>query len=131
MLTYQQIIAPAELYLKGAFGDRQIRESKVMKTMTLNKSKALKMLAFGTAALAVAGPAMAVTDGTGDFDGFYSKIEEWVTGSLGKTIGIIGLGVGAVQVLRNAYASAAGFVLIGLLLSLGPTVLTSIMGAVV
>jgi len=102
-----------------------------MKTMTLNKSKALKMLAFGTAALAVAGPAMAVTDGTGDFDGFYSKIEEWVTGSLGKTIGIIGLGVGAVQVLRNAYASAAGFVLIGLLLSLGPTVLTSIMGAVV
>ncbi|MGB0906900.1 MAG: TrbC/VirB2 family protein [Maricaulaceae bacterium] len=94
--------------------------------------KKLTKIALATTALTVmATPAFAATDGTGDFDAFYTKIVGWVSGGLGKTIGVIGLGIGAFQVLRNAYASAAGFVVIGLLLSLGPSVLDSIMGAVI
>jgi len=82
-------------------------------------------------ALAMSTPALAATDGTGDFDAFYTKIVGWITGGLGKTIGAVSLGVGAFQVLRNAYASAAGFVAIGLMLSLGPSVLDSIMGVLI
>lgn len=93
--------------------------------------KFTKVLAVAAATTLIAGPAMATTDGTGDFDAFYTQIVEWVSGGLGKTIGIIGLGVGAVQLLRNAWASAAGFAAVGLLLSLGPGVLDSIMGALV
>ena len=97
--------------------------------------KLAKKLTLGLAVvapLALASTAHATDAGTvGDFDGFYDQIKTWVTGGLGRTIGIIGLGVGAVQILRNAYTSAAGFVAIGLLLSLGPGVVESIMGAVV
>lgn len=93
--------------------------------------KLTKIALVAAAVVATSTPAMAGTDGTGDFDAFYTKIVEWVSGGLGKTIGVVGLAVGAVQVLRSAYASAAGFVMIGLLLSLGPGVLDSIMGALV
>lgn len=89
-------------------------------------------LAAVVAPLAITGTAHAAGTGTVDeFSGFYDTIEGWITGGLGRTIGIIGLGVGAVQILRNAYMSAAGFVAIGLLLSIGPGVLESIMGALV
>jgi len=89
------------------------------------------LIAVAAAPLLLAGTAHAATDGTGDFDAFYTEIVGWLKGGLGKTIGVVGLGVGAFQILRNAWVSAAGFVAIGLLLSIGPNVLDSIMGALV
>ena len=97
----------------------------------LTRKKMIRTAAMVGALSLAAGTAHASTDGSGDFDSFYTEIVGWLQGGLGKTIGVIGLGVGAFQVLRNAYVSAAGFVAIGLLLSLGPNVLDSIMGALV
>jgi len=92
--------------------------------------KLSKIALIGLASVAVATPAFADTTG-GDFDGFANAIETWLTGSLGKTIGLVGLGVGAVQAVRQAWASAFAFVAIGLLLSIGPGVMETMFGAVV
>lgn len=101
---------------------------KVTKYLT---KRAVQTTALLVMVGAMAAPAMAATDPTDDFATFYDKIIGWLSGALGKTIGAVGLGVGAIQFLRNQYAAAFGFVAVGLLLSLGPAVLNSIMGAVI
>lgn len=108
------------------FGDEDMKKT--------TKYLARRAAHIGVVALAagmMAAPTFAATDPTDDFASFYDKIIGWLSGALGKTIGAVGLGVGAIQFLRNQYAAAFGFVAVGLLLSLGPSVLNSIMGAII
>jgi len=102
-----------------------------MRTKFFNTNKAVKVLAVTALVGAMATPALATTSTDADFNGFATKITGWLTGSLGKTIGYVGVGVGAAQLFRQNWAAAAGWIAIGLMLSIGPSVVDTIFGAVI
>ena len=68
----------------------------------MKKSTVIKIAAATTAVGLMAAPALATTSTDADFNGFATKITGWLTGSLGKTIGYVGVGVGAVSIVPQS-----------------------------
>lgn len=83
------------------------------------------------AALCVAGPVFAGTDGT-QFEELYTMIKGWTNGYLGRSIALvfllIGLGVG---VLRGSIISAVGCIAAAMCLLIAPSVIESIITATI
>lgn len=100
-------------------------------TSLITRKNTVRSLLAAVVVAALAGTASATTSTDADFAGFGNKITGWLTGSLGKTIGYVGVGIGAVQLFRNQWGAAAAWIGVGLLLSLGPTVIDSIFGAII
>ena len=81
--------------------------------------------------LMIAGPAIAGTDGT-EFQDLYTMVKGWTNGYLGRSIALvfllIGLGVG---VVRGSIISAVGCIAAAMCLLIAPSVIESIISAVI
>ena len=81
--------------------------------------------------LMIAGPAFAGTDGT-EFQDLYTMVKGWTNGYLGRSIALvfllIGLGVG---VVRGSIISAVGCIAAAMCLLIAPSVIESIISAVI
>ena len=81
--------------------------------------------------LMIAVPAIAGTDGT-EFQDLYTMVKGWTNGYLGRSIALvfllIGLGVG---VVRGSIISAVGCIAAAMCLLIAPSVIESIISAVI
>ncbi|MGB6230083.1 MAG: hypothetical protein WBF53_08155 [Litorimonas sp.] len=81
-------------------------------------AKAVRIAVAAAATLAIASPALAGTDTT--FDPAVTTIENWLEGSLGKAITMVGVGTGLLYGIRQQWGPALGGVGVALLASVGP-----------
>lgn len=81
------------------------------------------VLAFGV------GEALAGTGGTGMFDAIYTDISSWTTGYLGKIFAIMALLVGIGGGVKGNYTALFGGIGVGAAAMYGPSILDSIVTA--
>lgn len=91
----------------------------------------LKIILVAITLLGLAEPAMAGTTGV-EFQAFFTKVQGWATGYLGKALAITAFLIGAVVGVAKSTAMPA---LVGLafaiIFSIGPGVITGMMTAIV
>ena len=94
------------------------------------KSRATKMLALAVAAgVASAGTAHAGTDTT--FGTMNTKIEAWITGSLGVLLGLGGLMMSIISLMRQQWGGAAIGIIVALAGATGPAIIKGIFTGVI
>ena len=90
-----------------------------------------KISCIALTALVASSPAFAGTDGT-EFQDLYTMVKGWTNGYLGRSIALvfllIGLGVG---VIRGSIISAVGCIAAAMCLLIAPSVIESIISAVI
>ena len=91
----------------------------------------VKIILIAVALLSVSEPAIAGTTGV-EFQAFFTKVQGWATGYLGKALAITAFLIGAVVGVAKSTAMPA---LVGLafaiIFSIGPGVITGMMTAVI
>lgn len=81
--------------------------------------------------LMIAGPAIAGTDGT-EFQDLYTMIKGWTNGYLGRSIALVFLLLGlSIGVLRGTIISAVACIAAAMSLLIAPSVIESIISAVI
>ena len=94
------------------------------------KSRTAKLAALAAiATLGTAGSAYAGTDTT--FDTMNTKIEGWVTGSLGVLLGLGGLRMSIISLMRQQWGGAAIGVIVALAGATGPAIIKGIFTGVI
>ncbi len=90
-----------------------------------------KISCIALTALVASSPVFAGTDGT-EFQDLYTMVKGWTNGYLGRSIALvfllIGLGVG---VIRGSIISAVGCIAAAMCLLIAPSVIESIISAVI
>lgn len=90
-----------------------------------------KISCIALTALVASSPVLAGTDGT-EFQDLYTMVKGWTNGYLGRSIALvfllIGLGVG---VIRGSIISAVGCIAAAMCLLIAPSVIESIISAVI
>ena len=87
---------------------------------------------MGALALAVTGAAMATTSTDTDFAAIVTLLENWSTGTLGRTfaLGMFIVGIAAGIVKGSVMAAVAG-IAGALVMNYGPGIITNVFGAVI